>query len=46
MSFGDVYQKQGKLDEAIAAYEKSIELKPTFTYSLYCGSTTSCKASM
>ena len=35
MSLGNVYQRQGKLDEAIVAYKKSIELKPTFTHSLY-----------
>ncbi|HSE21312.1 MAG TPA: tetratricopeptide repeat protein [Pyrinomonadaceae bacterium] len=35
MSLGDVYQNQGKLDEAIAAYQKSLEKKPTFTFSLY-----------
>ena len=35
MSLGDSYQKQGKLDEAIAAYQKSLELKPEFTFSLY-----------
>jgi len=35
LSLGNVYQRQGKLDEAIAAYKKSLELKPTFTHSLY-----------
>ena len=35
MSLGDAYQHQGKFDEAIAAYQKSIELKPEFAFSLY-----------
>ena len=35
MSLGNVYQKQGKMDEAIGAYQKSLELKPEFAFSLY-----------
>ena len=35
MSLGDAYQHQGKFDEAVAAYQKSLELKPEFTFSLY-----------
>ena len=35
MSMGNVYLDQGKIDEAIAAYQKSIEKKPTFTFGLY-----------
>lgn len=35
MSLGDLYQRQGKLEEAAVAYHKSIEMKPTFTFSLY-----------
>ena len=35
MTLGDMYQKQGKLDEAIAAYRKSLEKKTTFVQSLY-----------
>ena len=35
MSLGKAYELQGKFDEAIAAFQKSIELKPEFTFSLY-----------
>jgi tetratricopeptide (TPR) repeat protein len=35
MSLGDLYQRQGKFEEAAVAYQKSLELKPTFTFSLY-----------
>lgn len=35
MSLGDLYQRQGKFEEAGVAYQKSIELKSTFTFSLY-----------
>jgi superkiller protein 3 len=35
MSLANAYQAQGKFDEAIAAFQKSIELKPDFAFSLY-----------
>lgn len=34
-SLGNSLERLGRLDEAIVAYRKSIELKPTFTMSLY-----------
>jgi tetratricopeptide (TPR) repeat protein len=35
MSLSNAYEQQGKFDEAIAAFQKSIELKPEFAFSLY-----------
>jgi tetratricopeptide (TPR) repeat protein len=35
MSLANIYEQQGKFDEAIEAYKKSLELKPEFTFSLY-----------
>jgi tetratricopeptide (TPR) repeat protein len=34
-SLGAMYDKQGKTEEAIAAYQKSLELKPEFDFALY-----------
>jgi tetratricopeptide (TPR) repeat protein len=34
-SLGNLYERQGKFEEAGIAYQKSIELKPTFTFALY-----------
>jgi tetratricopeptide (TPR) repeat protein len=34
-SLGSALQKLGRLDDAVAAFRKSIELKPTFTMALY-----------
>jgi tetratricopeptide (TPR) repeat protein len=35
LSLGNAYEQQGKFDEAIAAFQKSLELKPEFAFSLY-----------
>ena len=34
-SMGNLYERQGKFDEAVAAYQKALELKPAFTFALY-----------
>lgn len=34
-SLGNASQKRGRLDEALEAYRKAIEIKPTFTHALY-----------
>ena len=34
-SLGTLLDKQGNTDEAIAAYQKSLELKPDFSFALY-----------
>jgi tetratricopeptide (TPR) repeat protein len=34
-SLGNASQKLGRLDEALEAYRKAIEIKPTFTHALY-----------
>jgi tetratricopeptide (TPR) repeat protein len=35
LSLGNAYEQQGKFDEAIAAFQKSLEMKPEFAFSLY-----------
>jgi tetratricopeptide (TPR) repeat protein len=35
LSLGELYERLGKPDEAIAAYKQSLEKKPTFTVALY-----------
>jgi len=34
-SLGLMYERQGNMEEAIATYQKSLELKPEFSFALY-----------
>jgi Flp pilus assembly protein TadD len=34
-SLGGTYQRLGRFDEALEAYRKALEIKPTFTHALY-----------